>query len=98
MTMAFSLVAACRDYRFFRRDSGINKELRNRMFNVAKELVAFTTEDNSIGCSPALCKKISPPLTISEDFHSGNVMFYVMTYNHNCEMLIGNMHTAIFVN
>ena len=68
------------------------------MFNRAKEPATFTTEDSIIGYRLALCKKISPRLTTSEDFHSSNLMFHVVTYNHNDEMLIGNMDTEIFVN
>jgi hypothetical protein len=68
------------------------------MSNVAKELAAFTTEDSIIGCRLALCKKISPPFTTSEDLLSGNAMLYFMIYNHNCDMLIGNMATGIVVN
>jgi hypothetical protein len=75
----------------------INKEFRNRMIKVVKELAAFNTEVSIIGCRPALCKKISPPFSTSEDLLSGNAMLYVMTHNFICEMLIGNMDMEIFV-
>jgi hypothetical protein len=68
------------------------------MSNVAKELAAITTEDSFIGYGPALCKKISPPFTTSEDLLSGNAWLCFMMYNHNCEMLIGNTDAEIFVN
>jgi hypothetical protein len=76
---------------------GINKEFRNRMINVVKELAAFTAEVSIIGCWPALCKKSSPPFSTSEDFLSGNAMLYVTTHKLICEMLIRNMEMEIFV-
>jgi hypothetical protein len=80
------------------KGAGLNNESRNRMSTVAKELAAFTTEDSIIGCRSALCKKISPSFTTSEDLLSGNALLYFMIYNHNCEILIGNTDTEIFVN
>lgn len=90
----------CRDFRFLGRgrEQGLNREIRNRVSYMAKELAAFMEEDSITGCRSALCKKISPPFMASEELLFGNALLYFMTYNHNYEMPTGNTNTEIFIN
>jgi hypothetical protein len=64
---------------------------------VARELAALTADDIITGNRFELYKKLTPPFSANEEILSRGAFFYLMIYNHNCDLLIGSTATDVFI-
>jgi len=98
MTVALVSVAALVGAFFFwEGKQHLDAEIRGRALYVARELGALTADDIITGNRPEIYRKLSPPFTANEDSLSRSSLLYLMVYNHQCELIMGNTASEVFL-